>query len=260
MTTRRWYYLIPATGQPRGLVHAIERHNLDALPGERVVYAGRQQLDAGLTQLLVGSARRSRWNTRRCAPFPTCRGWMPGRLEMVRAEASRSFRPAISSNSSRRHGRANSWRPIGRRRRRCIASRIGRSRRPPQAIARGRSLTEYDLQQQMMRLVRGGGAGHAIRHRSSRSAAMPETRITCRRLTVPGRLSPTRSCLLDLWGKKQDKGAVFADITWVAVTATRVPAEVARAFHAVADARDAAVTSGRGRRARRSGPARMGSR
>ena len=33
MTTRRWYYYIPAKGEPRGLVHAIERHNLDDLPG-----------------------------------------------------------------------------------------------------------------------------------------------------------------------------------------------------------------------------------
>src|SRR4029434_3130257 len=47
--------------------------------------------------------------------------------------------------------------------------------------------------------------------------------------------------LLDLWGKKPDLGAVFADITWVAVTSARVPDEVSRAFHAVADARDAAV-------------------
>src|SRR6187455_1133179 len=57
MTTRRWYYLIPATGQPRGLVHAIERHNLDALPGERVVYSERGALDAGLTGLLAGVRR-----------------------------------------------------------------------------------------------------------------------------------------------------------------------------------------------------------
>src|ERR671917_1254107 len=57
MTTRRWYYLIPATGEPRGLVHAIERHNLDALPGEKTVYAARQQLDAGLTRLLAGMRR-----------------------------------------------------------------------------------------------------------------------------------------------------------------------------------------------------------
>src|SRR6185436_10037736 len=45
MTTRRWYYLIPANGEPRGLVHAIERHNLDHLPGEKQIYAGRRQLD-----------------------------------------------------------------------------------------------------------------------------------------------------------------------------------------------------------------------
>src|SRR5207344_1880700 len=52
MTTRRWYYLIPAHGHPRGLVHAIERRNLDQLPGEKTVYAGRQQLDIGVTNLL----------------------------------------------------------------------------------------------------------------------------------------------------------------------------------------------------------------
>ena len=57
MTTRRWYYLIPAAGQPRALVHAIERHNLDHLPGTKTVYAGRQQLEDGLTQLLSGLRR-----------------------------------------------------------------------------------------------------------------------------------------------------------------------------------------------------------
>src|SRR5918996_5495538 len=57
MATRRWYYLIPAQGEPRGLVHAIERHNLDGLPGAKRPYAGRQQLDAGLRELLAGVKR-----------------------------------------------------------------------------------------------------------------------------------------------------------------------------------------------------------
>ena len=35
LTTRRWYYLIPREGEPRALVHAIERHNLDQLPGRK---------------------------------------------------------------------------------------------------------------------------------------------------------------------------------------------------------------------------------
>src|SRR5918999_3299052 len=67
MTTRRWYYLIPATGRPRGLVHAIERHNLDALPGEKAVYAGRQQLDAALTTLLNGTKRVAMEYSPNCA-------------------------------------------------------------------------------------------------------------------------------------------------------------------------------------------------
>ncbi|MBN4048100.1 aminopeptidase P family protein, partial [bacterium AH-315-O15] len=57
MATRRWYYLIPAAGEPRGVVHAIERHNLDSLPGEKIVYASREQLDAALTGLLAGLSR-----------------------------------------------------------------------------------------------------------------------------------------------------------------------------------------------------------
>src|SRR6188472_3858417 len=57
MTTRRWYYLIPAAGTPRGLVHAIERHNLDPLPGDKTAYVTRQDLESGLTRLLAGMRR-----------------------------------------------------------------------------------------------------------------------------------------------------------------------------------------------------------
>ncbi|HET7216913.1 MAG TPA: M24 family metallopeptidase, partial [Vicinamibacterales bacterium] len=57
MATRRWYYLIPSDGAPRGLVHAIERHNLDDLPGEKRPYAGREQLASGLRDLLKGRRR-----------------------------------------------------------------------------------------------------------------------------------------------------------------------------------------------------------
>jgi len=56
LATRRWYYLIPASGEPRGLVHAIESHTLAHLPGTTERYAGREQLEAGL-QRLVGSLR-----------------------------------------------------------------------------------------------------------------------------------------------------------------------------------------------------------
>jgi len=67
MTTRRWFYLVPSSGEPRGLVHAIERHTLDALPGRTTAYAGRQQLEAGLTQLLGGMKRVAMEYSPECA-------------------------------------------------------------------------------------------------------------------------------------------------------------------------------------------------
>src|SRR5262249_23503291 len=48
--------------------------------------------------------------------------------------------------------------------------------------------------------------------------------------------------LLDLWGKLASPGAVFADITWMGYTGTRVPDRFARAFRTVCEARDAAVS------------------
>src|SRR3954452_7749718 len=57
LATRRWYYLIPASAEPRGLVHAIESHSLAHLPGTTDRYAGRQQLIDGLKRLLAGVGR-----------------------------------------------------------------------------------------------------------------------------------------------------------------------------------------------------------
>src|ERR1700682_2650462 len=54
LATRRWYYLIPAAGEPRGLVHAIERHSLAHLPGTTARYARREELEDGLRTLLSG--------------------------------------------------------------------------------------------------------------------------------------------------------------------------------------------------------------
>ena len=52
LQTRRWYYIIPAQGEPRGLVHAIEPNALEDLPGSRRRYRTWQELDTGLGELL----------------------------------------------------------------------------------------------------------------------------------------------------------------------------------------------------------------
>ena len=53
MLTRRWYYLVPARGTPRLLVHAIELRSFPAhVEGERESYASWQSLRAALTRML----------------------------------------------------------------------------------------------------------------------------------------------------------------------------------------------------------------
>ena len=44
MVTRRWYYFIPAEGEPVKLVHKIEAGHLDSLPGKKLLYSGWQEL------------------------------------------------------------------------------------------------------------------------------------------------------------------------------------------------------------------------
>ena len=54
-------------------------------------------------------------------------------------------------------------------------------------------------------------------------------------------IRPNEIVLIDLWGKLRKPGAVFADITWVGFTGSRVPEEYATAFAAARDGRDAAI-------------------
>jgi Xaa-Pro dipeptidase len=55
--SRRFFYFVPAHGDPRKLVHRIETGALDDLPGQRQVYLRWQELEAGVSQLLIGSRR-----------------------------------------------------------------------------------------------------------------------------------------------------------------------------------------------------------
>jgi len=55
--TRRWYYWIPAEGTPQKLVHRIEPHVLDALPGHSHAYVSWDQQRQLLERLLSGSRR-----------------------------------------------------------------------------------------------------------------------------------------------------------------------------------------------------------
>src|SRR3954466_5973075 len=67
LATRRWYYLIPATGEPRSPYHKIKKNSLAHLPGSTQSYAGRDQLEAALRPLLTGVRRVAMESSSGCA-------------------------------------------------------------------------------------------------------------------------------------------------------------------------------------------------
>lgn len=239
MTTRRWYYLIPAHGQPRGLVHAIERHNLDQLPGEKTVYSGRQQLDMALTHLLQGMRRVAMEYSPMCAiPYLS-------RLDAGTAEAIRSKGVEILSSGDLVQQFEAVWTPAQLASHQIASAALYRIKdrafeSAAAAVRDGRALSEYQLQQEMARWFEEEGliSDSAPVVAVDGNAGNPHYLPTADRSRS---ISANQVLLLDLWGKTREPGAVFADITWVGVTASRVPEETARAFNAIAEARDAAV-------------------
>jgi len=57
MSSRRWYYYIPARGTPKKVVSAVESHRLDELPGSTHVYLSWKELHATLRAAL-GTGKR----------------------------------------------------------------------------------------------------------------------------------------------------------------------------------------------------------
>ena len=83
MVTRRWYYFVPAHGEPRGLVHRIETETLKELPGEHKFYAGWKELVDGLRAMLAGARRVAMQYSPDCA-VPYVAMVDAGTVEMIR--------------------------------------------------------------------------------------------------------------------------------------------------------------------------------
>ncbi len=239
MTTRRWYYLIPASGSPRALVHAIERHNLDALPGEKQTYAGREQLASGLDRLLR--------DVNRVAMEYSPQGAIPylsrvdaGTVEMIRARGVE----IVSSGDLVQRFEAT-WTPAQYAQHMRASDALYRIKDRTfdavrDALQHGKRITEYDVQQQMLQWF----ADEGLTSDSAPDVALGPNAGNPHYLPSPETAAvivPEQVLLLDLWGKVREQGAVFADITWVGFTGPRVADEAARAFDTIVRARDAAL-------------------
>ncbi len=239
LATRRWYYLIPATGEPRGLVHAIERNSLAHLPGTTDRYAGRGELETGLRRLLQGLGRVAMEYSPNCA-IPYVSRVDAGTIELVRAAGVE-----VVSSGDLIQRFASVWDRTAIATHEEAAEKLYRVKdRAFDAIAtRTRDrvpTTEYDIQQLMAGWFRDEG----LVSDSDPNVSAEENAGNPHYLPTSSASRAIRSdelVLLDLWGKLDGPGAVFADITWMGYTGNRVPDRYAQAFAVVAAARDAAT-------------------
>jgi Xaa-Pro aminopeptidase len=102
------------------------------------------------------------------------------------------------------------------------------------------TLTEYDVQQEMLRWFEEEGlvADDTPNVSAQENAGNPHYHPS---RDVHRAIRRNELVLLDLWGKLSTAGAVFADITWVGFTGTAVPDTYTRAFAAARDGRDAGI-------------------
>lgn len=239
MASRRWFYLIPAAGEPQGLVHAIEKHNLDRLPGSKIPYAGRAQLAAGLGKLLNGLRQVAMEYSPDCA-IPYVSRVDAGTVELVRSHGV----DVVSSGDLVQQFEAR-WSDAAIASHRAASERLYRIKdRAFETVATrlrdGVPTTELDIQQLMWQWF----ADEGLTADSPPLVAAQENASDPHYMPTPSRhrvIKPDELLLLDLWGKLTTPGAVFADITWVGYTGDTVPDEMTRAFRTVCEARDTAV-------------------
>lgn len=237
LSTRRWYYLVPAEGAPRGLVHAIERHNLDTLPGDKQAYAGREQLAAGLKTLLRGMKRVAmEYSPGNSIPYVS-------RVDAGTVEAVRELGVDVVSSGDLIQRFEAIWSDEALATHRAASERLYRIKdRAFELIASrvNQKLSEYDVQRSMMKwfeeegLITDSAPCVAAQENAGNPHYQPGP-------TASRAIHRDEIVLLDLWGKLATPGAVFADITWVGFSGSRVPETYARAFAAARDGRNAGV-------------------
>ncbi len=241
--TRRWYYFVPAKGEPRKLVHRIEQGRLDMLPGAKGQYSSWQELHAGLEAMLFDAWRIAmQYSPDNDIMYVSMVD--AGTVEFLRglgkqivssADLVSQFEAVLNEEQIASHSQAQvaidrilaeAWQEMGRR------------LRPPGGGAG--TVTEFEmvewLSEAMRRenLVWENGPNVSVGPNSSDSHYEPTAASS----------SPIREndfVLIDIWGRLDRPGSIFYDITWTGVVG-REPTELEqRVFETVRNARDAAI-------------------
>lgn len=236
MFTRRFFYVIPAQGEPIKLVHKIEESNLDNLPGEKIIYSNWKSLEDGLKRLLNGFKRIAMEYSPRCA-IPYVSKVDAGTMELIRefgievvtsADLVQHYEACWNDEQLKDHkDTANHLKQIVDLTFDFIKKKI-----KSESI-----ISEYDVQQFMLSefkkrdLITSSDPNCSV----NANSANPHYEPTKESHSI---LKRNDFVLLDLWAKKNKPQSVYADITWVGFIGEKVPSKYDDVFQIVKDARN----------------------
>lgn len=237
--TRRWFYFVPANGEPRGLVHRIEAETLAALPGRIEHYSDWGGLAEGLREVLRGARRVAMQYSPNCA-IPYVAMVDAGTVEAVQGlgvEVASSANLIQYFESKWTQGQLDSHLEAARRMDRIRAEAfeaIG-------AKLRGHSrVTEWEMKQFLLdrfrqaELVTDHGPDVAVNANASNPHYEP-SQEACSEITKGDLV------LIDMWAKLDRPESVYYDITWTGYCGDTPPDEIQKIFGIVREARDRAV-------------------
>ncbi len=239
MVSRRWYYFVPAHGEPLGLVHKIEAQTLQELPGAMTSFGGWDEMVAGIHNLLGSAKKIAMQYSPNCA-VPYVAMVDAGTVELVRsldveivtsANLVQYFEARWSKEQLEGHLEAG--RRVDKVRRQAF-ERIGTKLRASERI------TEWDIQQFIAARFREQGlfADHGPDVAVNANASNPHYDPKQDTASV---IKPGDIVLIDMWAKLNQPEAVYYDITWMGFCGQQPPSEFQRIFSIVRDARDRAI-------------------
>jgi Xaa-Pro dipeptidase len=237
--SRRWFYFIPAVGDPKKLAHAIEPASLDSLPGAaKTVYRTWQELEEGVCQLVIGAKKVAmEYSPRNGNPYVSRVD--AGTVEMVRSfgaevvssgDLIQEFEAVWDADQEKSHFEAAvhtdaaygvAWA--------FIAERI-----------KAGGVTELEVQKRIMDHF----AANKMTTYSPPIVGVGPHSGDPHFENTEANNAPIRKgdfVLIDLWAKMDRPRAVYSDLTRVGYVGESVPDQFVKVFNVVAAARDAAI-------------------
>jgi Xaa-Pro dipeptidase len=241
--TRRYYYFVPAEGEPRKLVHRIEQGRLDTLPGSKGMYSSWQELHAGLEAMLKNARRIAmQYSPNNDIMYVSMAD--AGTVEFLRglgkeivssADLVSQFEAVLTEVQIASHAVAQKaidgileegWK------------KMARSLRPANGAAA--RFTEFDMVEWLSNAMRNeglvweNGPNVSVNQNASDSHYEP-TAENC------SEIKEGDFVLIDIWGRVDKPGNIFYDITWTGVVGREPSEREQLVFETVRNARDAAI-------------------